>query len=132
MDPEFEDADSVSLIGSKGMEADSVSVSVSDSVGGRIMAERVSRALEVASTVIDRICCMAFRMLLRTSSLSGHSLKNLKAAACERLDGVRSMVNVWRLPVSLSTIQTPSDSCLMIVLALLRPIRVTRNRVRKW
>ena len=107
-------------------------VLVLDSVGGRIMAERVSRVLVVASTVIDCIYCMALHMLLSTSSLSGHSLKNLKAAACEQLDGVRSMVNVWHLPVSLLTIQTPRDSCLMIILALLTLIRVTRNRAHKW
>ena len=123
---EFEDSDEVSSDkGSKGMED---SVSESDSSVGSIMAERDSRALVVASPVIDRIAFMAFRMLSRISSLSGDSLKNLKVAACERLDGVRSMVNVCCLPVSLSITQTPRDSCLMIVLALLTPITRTINR----
>ncbi len=114
---------------SKGMED---SVLRSDSpVGGSVMT-RDSRALEVASTVIDHIVLMAFRMLVRISSLSGHSLKNLKVAACERLDGVRSMLNVWCLPVSLSTTQTPRDSCLMIISALLTPMTRTMNRDCKW
>ena len=81
---EFEDSDEVSSDkGSKGMEN---SVSESDSSVGSIMAERDSRALVVASPVIDRIAFMAFRMLSRISSLSGDSLKNLKVAACEWLD----------------------------------------------
>src|SRR6266545_309509 len=85
----FEDSDFVSFVkGSKD------SVSVSDSVGGRIMAERDSMVLVVASLAINHIFCMALCMLSRTASLSGHSLKNLKAAACEWLDGVRSMLYV--------------------------------------